>query len=83
MEKIDTPEHHYDGLLIDRINYLEDEFKNTPSPYANQLRQVYDRLQELGIKDPKNYALHTPMPFSRPEMKQSLELTKDLPMSLL
>ena len=43
MEKIDTPEHHYDGLLIDRINYLEDKFKNTFPLYANQLRQVYDR----------------------------------------
>ena len=82
MEKIDRPEHHYDGLLIDRINYLEDKFKNTSPLYATQLRQVYDRLQELGIKDPNNYALHTPMSFSRLEMKKSLELTKDLPMSL-
>ena len=82
MEKIERQENHYDDLLIDRINYLEDKFKNTSPLYATQLRQVYDRLQELGIKDPKNYALHTPMPFSRLEMKKSLELTKDLPMSL-
>lgn len=82
MEKVDSPEHHYNGLLIDRVNELEEKFKNTSPLYVSQLRQVYDRLQELGIKDPKNYALHTPMSFFRPEMKKSLELTKDLPMSL-
>ena len=82
MDKVEKPEHHYFGLLRDRIDQLRETFKNHHPLYANQLEQVYDRLIELGVKNPKNYALHMPMPFSRKKMAEGLKLTEDLPMSL-
>lgn len=82
MDKVEKPEHHYCGLLADRIQQLRDAFGDNRPTYVGQLQQVYDRLIELGFNNPKNYALHMPMPFNRKKMKESLELTKDLPMSL-
>lgn len=82
MDKVVSPEHHFDGLLEDRIAQLREKFGNNRPLYVNQLQQVYDRLQEHGFKNPKNYALHMPMPFVRKDMLKGLELTKDLPMSL-
>lgn len=82
VEKVDKVEQWYDGLLQDRIDHLKETFKNQHPLYANQLQQVVDRLAEYGIKNPKNYAVHKPMLFNRKNMLKSLELTKDLPMSL-
>ena len=82
VEKVDNVEQWYDGLLQDRIDQLRETFKNQHPLYANQLQQVVDRLDEYGIKEPKNYAVHKPMLFNRKNMLESLELTKDLPMSL-
>ena len=82
IEKVDKVEQWYDGLLQDRIDQLRETFKNQHPLYANQLQQVADRLAEYGIKEPKNYAVHKPMLFNRKNMAESLELTKDLPMSL-
>ena len=82
MEKLDKVDQWYDGLLQDRVDQLSEIFKNSHPLYANQLQQVVDRLAEHGIKEPKNYAVHKPMLFDRKKMKESLELTKDLPMSL-
>lgn len=82
MEKVDKVEQYYDGLLQDRINSLQEKFKDTHPLYTNQLQQVADRLAEYGIKNPKNYAVHKPMLFNREKMAESLRLTEDLPMSL-
>ena len=82
VEKVDKVEQWYDGLLQDRIDHLRETFKNQYPLYANQLQQVVDRLAEHGITEPKNYAVHKPMLFNRKKMLKSLELTKDLPMSL-
>ena len=82
VEKVDKVEQWYDGLLQDRIDHLRKVFGNHQPLYANQLQQVVDRLAEHGITEPKNYAVHKPMLFNRKNMLKSLELTKDLPMSL-
>lgn len=83
MEKVEPPiPEYYNGLLKDRIFELKAKFGNVHPLYANNLQRVLDRLEELGIKDAKNYAVHKPMHFSRLAMLESLKLTEDLPMSL-
>lgn len=82
VEPVDKVEYYYDGLLQDRIDQLREAFKNQHPLYADQLQQIVDRLAMHGITEPKNYAVHKPMLFNRKKMKESIELTKDLPMSL-
>jgi hypothetical protein len=82
MEKVEEPKLYYSGLLLDRINELDEKFGSIHPLYAKNLRMVYDRLLEYKVDEPKSYAVHKPMMFNRAMMAWSLHLTEDLPMSL-
>lgn len=71
MKKLSAPEIWHGGYLIDKIN--ERRAKDPYSPYVSQLMETYKSLKRLGIKDPIDYELHTPLVMTKTGLAESLK----------
>ena len=70
MKKISTPEIWHGGYLIDKIE--ERKAKDPDAPYVSQLMETYKSLKRLGIKDPIDYELHTPLVMTKTGLAEAL-----------
>lgn len=71
IKPVSTIDYFHGGLLSDKINNYEDL---TPrSSYTLMLKQTYERLIRLGIKEPLDYDIHVPMPMTKAGLKVSLK----------
>lgn len=78
MKRIDDFKVQHRGKLIDYLKTLRKE-----NGHHAATEVVYDTLQKLGIKDPINYELHTPMLMNRTKLleawRQHLKLNPNSP----
>jgi hypothetical protein len=64
---------YYDGFLIDRIDYHLIKYGN--SSYARALSGANKVLLNMGINNPLNYDVHTPMKMNKVNLEQIIDLS--------
>jgi hypothetical protein len=64
--------YYYSGPLINKVKYFE--AKHPDAKYTGLLRRSHDRLLELGVEDPKDYALHLPFKMNKRKLAEVLPL---------
>lgn len=64
---------YYDGLLIDRIKSYSAKYGN--SSYARALKGAHKTLLDMGVSNPLNYDVHTPMKMNRNNLKKIVDLS--------
>lgn len=64
---------YYDGFLIDRIDSHSARYGN--SSYARALRGANKVLLKMGITNPLNYDVHTPMKMSKANLEKVVGLS--------
>jgi hypothetical protein len=76
MKKIDKIDYFYSSSLEERADL---NFMIAPNAiYTKLLNNTVDRLNEMGIKEPKSYELHVPMIMNRQNLKSLLSYKNTL-----
>lgn len=65
--------NYYSGNLKDKI--ISHVKLNGNSSYARALKGAVKELAKLGIEEPKNYDIHTPMAFKKAQLAQVIDLS--------
>ena len=71
IKNVNSVSLYYGGLLNNR--YAEHQELVGPNFYANFLRKTDKVLKQMGIKEPLNYELHTPMPFNKTKLAETID----------
>ena len=71
IKKINNIDQFYNGLLSDKINRFTQITGS--SMYIKKLITTNKKLIDLGIKNPIDYELHTPMPMNKPGLLDVIE----------
>jgi hypothetical protein len=71
IKKINSIDQFYNGLLSDKINRFTQITGS--SMYIKKLITTNKKLIDLGIKNPIDYELHTPMPMNKPGLLDVIE----------
>jgi hypothetical protein len=71
IEKLKSIENFHGGLLIDKIN-LYKKIINT-NGYVLKLEKTFNKLIDLGIKNPLDYELHVPMIMNKEKLRHVLK----------
>jgi hypothetical protein len=72
LQPVQKLDYYYSGLLSTKLRYFETHHPN--AKYTRLLRKSYDRLIELGVDKPKDYALHLPFRMQKSKLAQILPL---------
>jgi hypothetical protein len=71
VKPIETIETYHGGLFQNKINIFS---KNVPSShYTKMLKNTRDKLFDLGIKQPLDYAIHVPMVLEKEKFATVIE----------
>jgi len=71
VKPIDKIETYHGGLFQNKINLFA---KNVPSShYTKMLKNTRDKLFDMGIKSPLDYAIHVPMIFEKDKFSTVIE----------
>lgn len=73
IDKPDSFSYYYDGSLDDKINKHTQE--HGLSNYARVLSDANKELKQMGIKQPLNYDVHTPMLFNKDKLSEVIDLS--------
>ena len=81
MNRVDTTKQPqlYEGALQERIEQVEKRWGRR-TQYTERLRHLLKTLQDAGIENPLNYAVHKPMLINRKKMAKILAEHPDEPM---
>jgi hypothetical protein len=71
IKKINSVDQFYNGLLSDKISRFTQITGS--SMYIKKLITTNKKLIDLGIKNPIDYELHTPMPMNKPGLLDVIE----------
>lgn len=71
--------HYYDGTLEDKIQNHTGRYGL--SKYSRVLSDANKKLKKMGIEEPLNYDIHTPMLFETEKLKNIIDLS-DAPRSM-
>lgn len=71
MKRTSLPPVWHGGYLLDKVQ--ERKKKNPDSPYASQLMETYKSLRRMGITDPIDYELHTPLQMTKDGLQEALK----------
>jgi hypothetical protein len=73
LKPIGRPEYYYAGTLQQKIEYFESEHPR--SKYTQLLRKTMKVLNENGIEEPLDYALHVPFVMNKQKLAEVLPLS--------
>lgn len=73
INKPDSFNYYYDGLLDEKIQRHMEDYGI--SKYARVLSEANKKLKKLGISQPLNYDVHTPMMFEREKLSKIISLS--------
>lgn len=71
MQRTPVPPVWHGGYLVDKIH--ERKKKDPDAPYVSQLIETYKSLRTLGIDNPIDYELHTPMQMTKSGLASALK----------
>lgn len=70
---------YHRGFVKDVEEYYQDKYNGKPEgTYVTGMRLTRLALEEMGIKAPKSYEVHAPMPIRKSEMVEALHKGMDL-----
>lgn len=73
INKPDSFNYYYDGLLEDKIQMHMSEYGI--SKYARVLSEANKKLKKMGFSQPLNYDVHTPIMFEKEKLAQIINLS--------
>lgn len=80
MRQYDRTEPEFDGELKSHIAEVEARHGGLQSRYTKLLRNLVKTLEENGIENPKNYAIHRPMLLDKQKALETLHRFPEEPM---
>lgn len=80
MADYDCTQAEYDGYILEHIEEIKRRHNGKASAYTKLLAALVKTLQNAGIKNPKNYAIHRPMLINKKKALETLERFPSEPM---